>query len=240
MNTIVAHDHVKYERLRYVTQNFQSLQGLTLVCLGGMNILFKADNIPGVALPRWLEVCLTLLGFGLAFAAVRYMPSYYERRFGSVESRVRRLNRKEAILILVEGIFFLVFVIMLFLWPVVSRYANPVVAEVSDVAHRMVSDPDHRANLAPPLLLSLMLFTGALGRPRGLRLQRWILCCACFLLWTVILVSLPLRHPEATQQTLWRVLNACWFWLSIMLWGLYNHLMLVHFLPARGQINENE
>lgn len=241
MDTTVAHDHAKYERLRYVTQNFESLQGLTWVCFGGMFILFKANDIPGLVLPWWLEWCLKLLGCGLGVAACRYIPSYYERRFGSVELRVRRLNRKQAIFMLVEVILFVLVVIIIFLWSgVVSRYANRVVAEVSNVAHRMISDPDHRANLAPSLLLLLILYGAASGGLRGLRLQRWVLCCACVLLWTGILTFLPLRQPEVMQQTLWRVLNACWLWLSIMLWGLYDHLTLVHLLPARGQQNDYE
>jgi hypothetical protein len=50
MSSTAARDHTNYERLKYVTENFQSLQGLTWVALGGFLALSDTENIPGVAL----------------------------------------------------------------------------------------------------------------------------------------------------------------------------------------------
>jgi hypothetical protein len=68
-----------------------------------------------------------------------------------------------------------------------------------------------------------------------------VLFAACILLlWTGVLVFLPLREPKVTQQTLWRILNAGWLGVSMVLLGVYNHLTLVHFLPAGGQTVRND
>jgi len=230
MDITVAEARANKERLRYVTENFESLQGLKSVGTWSFLFLLEIEHVPGVVLPWWVW----LLSFGLFFAAFRYVPKYYERRFGSVESRVAPIHPFVAILVLI-------FVVMLFLWPVLARYANPVVAEVgnmahevSNVAHRVISDPDHRANLLPVLYWLALLCGGISTRQRFVRL-RMVLFFACFLLlWTSVLAFLPLRHPEVTQQTLWRILNAGWFGISMILIGLYEHLTLVHFLPTRG------
>jgi len=87
MSSTAACDASKYERLRYVTENFQSLQGLTWVAVGGYLALSESDKIPGLALPLWLKLLMKLLSIGLLLASVRYIPKYYERRFGSVEWR---------------------------------------------------------------------------------------------------------------------------------------------------------
>jgi hypothetical protein len=236
MGIAAAEDRANNERLRYVTENFESLQGLKSVGIWGCLFLTEIEHVPGVALPWWLW----LLSFGLFFAAFRYIPKYYERRFGSVESRVAPIHPFVAILVLI-------FIVMLFLWPVLAGYANPVVAEVgnvshevSNVAHRMISDPDHRANLLPVLYWLAFFCSGISSRQPFVRL-RMVFFSACVLLfWTVVLAFLPLRHAEVTQQVPWRVLNAGWFGISMILLGLNDHLMLVQLLPGRGQNHDDE
>jgi hypothetical protein len=88
MGSTAACDHDKYERLRYITENFQSLQGLTWVAFGGFLALSGIEDIPGVVFPLWLKYLMKLLAIGLPLAAFLYVPKYYERRFGSVEWRV--------------------------------------------------------------------------------------------------------------------------------------------------------
>jgi hypothetical protein len=224
MSITVAEDHTNCERLRYVAENFESLQGLKSVLIGGGFVLIE---LPGVVRPWWLELLFSLLGLGLMLAAFRYIPKYYERRFGSVESRVVPMKPIAAIL-------FLVFVVMAILWPVLARYANPVFAEVSKVAHRMISDRDHRANLLPVLVSFALLCAPVINRSHFGR-RRMVVFGACLLLfWTGVSAFLPLRYPEVTQLMLWRILNAAWLGVSLMLLGLYQHLTLVHLLPARG------
>jgi len=236
MSSTVACDPTKYERLRYVTENFQSLQGLTWVAFGGFLALSDTENIPGIVFPWWLKLLMKLLGMSLVLAAVRYIPKYYERRFGSVEWRVGPHDAKFPIFVLAIVVMFLV---ILFFGPSVGRYLDSVVSELSNVAHRMISDPDHRANLSPVLYWFALLCAGASKRSHFGRLR--MVLPACFLiLSTGVSVFLPLRHPEVTQQMFWRILNACWFGISFMLWGLYHHFMLVHLLPARGQTKDNE
>jgi hypothetical protein len=91
----VAADHAKYERLRYVTENFQLLQGFTWAAFGGGLFLLSLEDAPGIELPWWLRLLCIVLGFGLGVAAFRYIPGYYVRRFGSVDRRAgppRRQN----------------------------------------------------------------------------------------------------------------------------------------------------
>jgi hypothetical protein len=136
--------------------------------------------------------------------------------------------------------FVVMFLVILFFGPAVGRYLDSVVAELSNVAHQLISDPDHRANLRPALWLVVLLYPGISRKTSGLQRLRTVFYCACLLFWLGVLTLLPLRHPEVTQQTLWRILNACWFGISFMLWGLYDHFMLVHLLPAGGQTKDNE
>jgi hypothetical protein len=227
----------KYERLRYVTENFQSLQGLTWVAFGGYLAVSDSDNIPGLALPLWLKLLMKLLSLGLVLAFVRYIPKYYERRFGSVEWRFGPPNAKVPIFALA---FVVMFLVIIFFGPAVGRYVDSVVAELGIVAHRMISDPDHRANLGPALFLFVISFPVISRRTCALQRQRSVFYCACLLFWVGVLTFLPLRLPEVTQETIWRTLNACWFGITFMLWGLYDHFMLVHLLPARGQTKDNE
>jgi hypothetical protein len=236
MSTIATYDHTKYERLRYVTQNFQTLQGLTWVAFGGFLALSETENISGIAFPLWFKV-LKLLGTGLSLAAFLYLPKYYEHRFGSVEWRVGPPDAKLPIFALA---FVVMFLVIVFFGPSVGRYLDSVVPELSNVAHRIISDPDHRANLGPALFLFANLFPLSSRRTSRLQRLRTIFYCACLLFWLGVLTFLPLRLPEVTQQTLWRILNACWFGITFMLWGLYDHFMLVHLLPARGQTRNNE
>jgi len=104
---------------------------------------------------------------------------------------------------------------------------------------RVISDPDHRAHLLPVLYWFAVLCAAGTNRSHFARL-RWVSFSACFdLLWTGVLVFLPIRHPEILQEPLWRVLNAGWFGIMMLL-GLYDHLTLVRLLPGRDQIHDDE
>jgi hypothetical protein len=237
MNIVVAEAHAKkYERLRYVTENFQFLQGLTSVWVGGVMVFLGAQDVPGVVFPWWLA----LLGMGFCLATIRYLPDidkYYEQRFGSVESRVGPPNALFPIVVLVLLVMFLV---IIFFGPVVGRYLDSIILQISNEAHRMIFDPDHRANLSPALWLFVFLYPGVSRRTSGLQRLRTFFYCASLLLWTGVLTLLPLQHPEVTQQTLWKILNACWFGITLMLFGLYDHLALILLLPKRDQSNDDE
>jgi len=228
MTIKVAADHGKFGRLRYVTENFQLLQGLTWVAFGGAFFLFSAEKVPGVPLP-WL---LGLSGVGLLFASYWYFPKYYERRFGSVESKTPS-NAQFLTLMLV-------LLFMIFFGRAVGRYANSAASEISNETHRMIRDPDHRANLLPVLFWFVLLFLGASSKSPALSRLRVAFDCGCLFCWTGVLTILPIRYPEVTQQTLWRIVNAGWLGITIMLVGLYDHVMLVRLLPKRHRTKDDE
>lgn len=233
MDTAVPEQRAKYERLRYVTENFQALQGLTWVCLGGWFAVCDIEQVPGFGHPRWFAWLVVPLEFALIALAIRYIPRYYERRFGSVNSRVGAINTKVTVLLLV-------FVLLFAFWPVLPRYADLLLAESNNLAHRVISDPEHRTNLEPLLFCFALMCAAASNESQFGRLRNVSFFACLLLLWGGILVFLPLRNPGVTLKTAWKVVNAGWFGISFMLLGLYNHLTLLHLLPAKGQTSDNE
>lgn len=226
MKLDVADSRTKYERLRYITENFQSLQGLTWVALGAVFFLTSSEDVSGIALPWWLGLLIVPLGI----AAFRYIPKYYEQRFGSVEPRYP--SNTHAV------IFLIVILVLAFCGRSIGRYADSVVPQVSNKIHGMISDPDHRANLSPILFWVVLVFAGPSRRPKDLVRVRLAFDFACLLLWIVVSAFFPLRHPDVTHLTLWRILDAGWLGISMILVGLYEHLTLLRLVPARFRASE--
>lgn len=50
----------------------------------------------------------------------------------------------------------------------------------------------------------------------------------------------PKWHPEVMQSLIWKTLNAGSFGLTLIAWGLRDHLLLVHLLPKKGSDDEDE
>ena len=217
-----------YARLRFVTENFQSLQGLTWVACGSAFFLSSIEDSVSQRLPFWL----LLLALALIFAAVRYFPKYYQDRFGSVEPRSPS-NRHALIFLL------LLLALGLFGRPL-GRYLDSVIPQASNQIHLMISDPDHRTNLLPVMFWTVLLCARVLRRSRLASRLDVLFDLACLLLWAFALVFYPLRHPDVTNLTFWKVLNAGWFGLSMIVTGLYDHLTLVESLPGRVGERDNE
>jgi hypothetical protein len=217
-----------YARLRYVTENFRSLQGLTWVALGSAFFLSSIEDVVGEALPFWL----VLLAMVLIFPAVRYVPKYYQSRFGSVEPRSP--SNKHAV------IFLLVLLALGLFGRPLGRYLDSVIPQASNQIHLMISDPDHRTNLLPVIFWTVLLCARVLRRsPSASRLDVPF-DLACLLLWAFALVFYPLRHPDVARLMFWKVLNAGWFGISMIVAGLYDHLTMVELLPRRVREGDNE
>jgi len=210
-----------YVRLRYVTENFKSLQGLTWVVLGSEFLLLKIEDVVGELLPSWL----LLLAEGVILAALMYVPKYYQTRFGSVEPRTP--SNKHAVL------FLLVLLALGWFGHPLGRYLDSAIPQASSQIHLMISDPDHRANLLPVFFWTVMLCVRLSRRSRFASPLDVAFDLACLLSWTFALVFYPLRHPDITKLTSWKVLNAGWFGISLILSGLYDHLALIALRPRR-------
>jgi hypothetical protein len=226
MNLEVADSRAKYERLRYITENFQSQQGLTWVALGALSFLTSSKDIFGITLPWWFW--LLIVPFGIA--AFRYIPKYYGLRFGSVEPRYPSNTH--------VVIFLIALLVLAVYGGSIGRYADSVVQQVSNKIHGMISDPGQRANLSPILFWAVLMFAGLARRPKDLVRARLAFDFACLLFWTVVLAFFPLRHPDVTHLTLWRILDAGWSGISLIIVGLYEHLTFLYLVPARFRASE--
>lgn len=217
-----------YARLRYVTANFQSLQGLTWVVLGSVFLFSSIEKSFDLPLPFWL----LLVAVVSIIAANRYIPKYYRSRFGTVEPRGP--SNKHAV------IFLLVLLGLGLFGRPVGSYLDSVIPQTSNQIHLMISDPDHRTNLLPVTFWAVLLCASGLRRPRFLSHLDVPFYLACFLFFAFALVFYPLRHPEVAKLTSWKVLNAGWFGISLIVTGLYDHLTLIALLSRRVGERDDE
>jgi len=217
-----------YARLRYLTENFQALQGLTWVAFGSAFFLSSIDDAVGQPLPFWL----LLMAVALMVAAVKYVPKYYQSRFGSVEPRSPSNKHAVALLLVLLALG-------LFGRPL-GRYLDSVIPQVSNQIHLMISDPDHRTNLLPVIFWTALSCAKLLRRSRFASRLDVPFDLACLLFWAFALVFYPLRYPDVTKLTFWKVLNAGWFGISMIVTGLYDHLTLVELLPRRVRERDND
>src|SRR5258708_13036079 len=201
------------DRLKYVTENFAALQGLTFVALGTMFLLSEIEDIWNV--PHWLPL-MTALCLLFTF---RYIPRYYERRFGEVEPKIP--TNKQAL------IFVLVMLVLL-IW---GRRLDVILSDWENRIHLMISDPVGQTNLSPLALWIFAFYTSLrsrLGRAEPYGPYFFGLgMIACF-----IVAFYPLWDPVARQLLLWRTLNASSVVLSFIAWPLPTHITLVRLFPT--------
>ena len=69
------------QRLKYLTENFSTLQGLIWVAWGAVALVQPMQEIYGASWPihGWLPLLACLAGF---VVVGYYIPRYYRRRFG--------------------------------------------------------------------------------------------------------------------------------------------------------------
>jgi ATP/ADP translocase len=167
------------------------------------------------------------------FAAVWYVPRYYRSRFGSVEP-LSPSNRNAVIFLLV------LLALGLFGGPLARYLDSVLVPQASNEIHSMISDPDHRTNLLPVVFWIVLLCARLFRRSRFASYLDVSFDLACLLFWAFALVFYPLRHPDVTRLTFWKVLNVGWFGISMIMAGLYDHLTLVELVPRRARERNNE
>jgi len=216
------------ERLRYVTRSFIALQGqgLNLVLFGAAFFLFSVhDFFQGSEISAWL-----IIPAGVAIAAAfRYIPKYYQRRFGTVESP--SLSNKQFV------VFLSVILALAFFGPSIGRFADSFTATASDRLHAAFSDPGHRVNFLPVLFWLWLLCTDLtflLRHRRRTDPSRPYFTFVGTLFWTLVVVY-PAYQSEPMHALFWKVLNVGWLGLSFIAIGLYDHIGLVHLLPKRAQ-----
>lgn len=212
---------IDHTRLKFVTENLAALQGLDTVALGAMLFFLELKDV-------WKDAWwLNILNLAAVVVIVREMPSkYYERHFGRVEPKSKSpTSRREAVGCLV-GILLM---IVAFIWGRrIEIWADAV----------LMGDQGGQIRWLAPLLWSVGLLRNtrkdSSADPRGPLFY-------AFGLATSIAVCLyPQWHPEVMQSLIWKTLNAGSVGLTLIAWGLRDHLLLVHLLPKKGSDDEDE
>ena len=118
-----------------------SQQGLNTALVGMLLLLAEISNPGGwwdlLALPA------SLLGIKIYLAASeRWIPAYYQQRFGSVQATRKPWSKWDALL-------FLAFLVLLFVWiffgQPIAHYLDPMASRL----HILISDPGRQINLWP-------------------------------------------------------------------------------------------
>jgi hypothetical protein len=222
---------VDHERIKYVTRALGSQQGLYTVLMGAIFLLTElADTWRG---PRgWLAALAMLAGLSIFLTAyMRWIPRYYQRRFGHVEPQ--QPNAKQF------AIFLGVIVALIFFGWFFAHRIDTVISSFADRLHMMISDPAHQINLWPSLFWMACVVSSLRWNLRTIERQR-LGFFLCGMLGFASIALFAMWHPDARQASLWRVLNAGGIGLSFIAVGLYDHMALVLLLPKSVVESDNE
>lgn len=212
---------IDHRRLKFVTENLAALQGLDIVALGAMLFFLELKD---VLKDSWWLFFLT---FAACAVVVRQMPSkYYERHFGRVEQKSKiPTSRREA----VAGLVGILFLVVALIWGRrIEVWADAV----------LMGDQSGQIRW----LASLMWSAGLLRNtqkdspadPRGPFFY------ICGLATSIGVCLYPKWYPEVMQSLIWKTLNAGCLGLTLIAWGLRDHILLVHLLPKKGSDDEDE
>lgn len=222
---------VDHERLRHVTRLVGAQGGLHAILFG---TFFFLMNLTGIL--HWTRgwaggLAYLVAAILLVAACKRWIPRYYERRFGHVKAQ--EMSARQFV------IFLAVLVALAFFGQPVASYFEPTVSSFLGRVHAMISDPAQQVNLYPPFLW-MAVFFGSLRWPLR-KMERQRLCFEFAGLVAFASIALfPTWHPDAGKLVLWRVLNAGGLGLSFIATGLYDHLVLVRALPKRVAEGDDE
>lgn len=209
------------ERLKYVTEHFHQLQGLTFVAFG-IVYLFPVTGVFWDRWPvsGWLAVPIGVALVGACVATFPYLPKYYRRRFGWIEPHSPDMTNKQLVFLL------LVLLALLFFGRPIGRYADSILADVRSMI------PAHPVTFSPALLWSFYLCMSFRRNPHQEDLYRMYFLASGALAWAFTALY-PIWHPDAMHPALWKFLDDGWLGLSFIALGLYDHLTLVRLMPRR-------
>jgi hypothetical protein len=215
------------ERLKYVTEHFQSMHGLTWVAFGAFNILvylrrlFPEGWLAGFIYPLALLAIFTLI--------IRRIQRYYRSRFGWVKLRSGSQNDKQAL------VFLLLFLLFLFFVPFLAEKAEPAIG----LAREMIPRAIQQVVSFPVLLWSVFLCMSLRRHPSQ---EDWYRICFLLsgFLGGAIFALYPLSHPGIAKSVFWKTVDNESLFISVTTLGLYEHLTLVRLLPKRIEEDKND
>lgn len=220
---------VDHERLRYTTRLLGSEPGLNMALLGTFIFFTSVWDWPSgwsTLLAALVGVAFLGGGWRIYIAAYeRWIPAYYQRRFGSVQAAPKPWSKWDALL-------FLAFLVLLLIgWPIAHYLLGHL--------HVMISDPLRQINLSPSVLWMGLLCSSLRWHMSRIERQRLYFVLVGMVGFASI-VSYAILHPDAKQLGWWKILNAGGIGLSLIALGLYHHISLVFLLPKRLAEGDDE
>jgi hypothetical protein len=229
---------VDHERLRYATRLLGSQPGLNMALLGTFLFFLNVGEI--LRSNGWwaLAAALAWLVVSLIYrpACERWIPEYYQKRFGSVQAARKPWSKWDALLFLA---FVLTFLVLLFVGQPIAHYLDPVASTFLGHLHMLISDPARQINLGPSVFWVLLLFGSLRWHMRRIERQRLYFVLVGMIGFASI-VCYAIWHPDAKQLVWWKILNAGGLGLSLIALGLYDHSSLVLLLPKRMAEGDDE
>jgi hypothetical protein len=174
---------------------------------------------------------LAWLGFLRIYipAYQRWIPEYYQRRFGSVQGPRKPWSKWYALFFL--AVVF-AFPVLLFIGQPIAHFLDPIASTVLGRLHMMIFDPARQINLWPSVFWVLLLCASLRWNMTSIERQRLYFVLVGTIGFTSV-VSYAIWHPDAKQFALWKILNAGGFGLSLIALGLYDYIVLVRALPKK-------
>jgi hypothetical protein len=192
------------ERLKYLTENFNTLQGLRSVAFGIGYAVFMMSNA------YWGSGGWAIFGSLCFLAAYKvsetYVPRYYDRRFGNVRQSPRRVrwNRKQLL-------FGFVRIVAVFLVWILADFLLPSSVPGSRFTNSMV--------LAFGVALLLLGFPSTKLRD---------VCRGTLGVAVTAFALAPILYPlSESQLSAWKVVNAGSLGFCMVVFGLWDHITLI-------------
>lgn len=191
-------------RLKYLTENFNTLQGLRSVAFGIGYAVFMMSNA------YWGSGGWASFGTLFFLAAYKisetYIPRYYDRRFGNVKPSPRRVrwNRKQLL-------FGFVRIVAVFLVWILADFLLPNSVPGSRLTNSMV--------LAYGVALLLLGFPSTKLRD---------VCQGSLGAAVTAFALAPVLYPlSESQLSAWKVVNAGSLGFCMVVFGLWDHITLI-------------
>jgi hypothetical protein len=221
-------DQLNPERLKYITENFTRLQGLSSISSGVLviasRVMVAFDNpwvfVPGLAGGIAFWIIMMAAGGALVILEGVYIPRYYARRFGFVQPRpvtTRPLSSRQVV-------FYIVIVIVFGLL-------------LMEMQHAIRPRVDLLA-----LIVAIVMSFAAVGRARGPQRSTALITVAVTLNFVLAVIAvLPLWLPLGSGQILiWKLINVASPGIPIIFLGITDHLALTRLLPAKTDDDDHE
>jgi hypothetical protein len=213
------------ERLAWIAKTVAVQGGIGTASLGAMLFVMEITDVF-----RWVFLIMLPVVVLYYFAYQRWIPDYYQKRFGRVEAR--EPTGKGCVIAL--AILFGLFLFSLFFGGVAIRYLS----SVSGWIHLMIFDPAHQINLLPLALWTGLFLSSLASRPsKTERQQRYFLFLGMVAFAFVTFIAV--WDPGVRQIALWRILNAGGPGLTLIALGLHDHIRLLVLLPKGAERNDD-